>query len=91
MLKNYEVIEEIGEWSYDWHIGALLRRKTDNTLWWVAESGCSCVAFLDETSEQDLTPVQSWAQAVEQAKQEFPDVEVVEFAQRLMNWSRDQK
>lgn len=83
MLSNrYETIEECGEWDYDWTIGALLRDSEGN-LYWAVDSGCSCTSFGDGIDDDELTPVKSWHEAVELAKETFSESEVYEFAKRL--------
>ena len=79
---EYEVLEEVGEWDYSWHIGALLRGP-DGQLYFAEDSGCSCYGFGDGIGEGDLIPVASWQEAVEKAKENFSEGEVFEFAKAL--------
>jgi hypothetical protein len=96
VYKEYESIEEVGTWDYDWTIGALLRKKDDDTLWFGVDSGCSCTSFGDGLDVEDLAPVKNWQEAVELAKAEisygdskmFTDEEVYEFAKRLAEANR---
>jgi len=78
---EYTLIEEVGEWDYSWHIGALLR-DPDGGLWFTANSGCSCYGFSDDLEQGEK--VSSWHEAVELAKADFPESEVATFAERLM-------
>lgn len=79
-----EIIEEVGEWDYSWHIGALMRTE-DGRLFYAEDSGCSCYGYGDSfTSLDDLTSVKSWQEAVELSKKEFSDSDVVSFAERLV-------
>jgi len=83
--KTLEVIEEIGEWDYDWTIGAAMRDEAGN--WFFAvDSGCSCVGFGDGIDESDLVACASPHDVVEAAKKDgiFGDEEVVNFAERLL-------
>ena len=82
---EYTLIEEVGEWDYSWHIGALLR-DPDGGLWYTTNSGCSCYSFGDYLKKG--VQVKSWQEAVDLAKEDFADNEVATFAERLMAWSR---
>lgn len=82
--SDLEIIEEVGEWDYSWTIGALMRSESGD-LYYAVDSGCSCTSFGDAwTSLDELTPVKSWHAAVELAKEDFSESEVVTFAERLM-------
>lgn len=91
IYDDYEVVEEIGQWAYDWTIGALLRDKATGELFFGVDSGCSCTGFGDGLDREDLIPVKNWQQAVEEAKKYlgygdtpvFTESEVYEFAKRL--------
>ena len=92
MYENgiYETIAEVGEWDYSWHIGALIKVKSDDRLMFVTDSGCSCYGFMDGlSSEEGLEEygqtVKNWQEAVELAKDSFEISEVVEFAANLAN------
>lgn len=80
---DYEILEEVGEWDYDWTIGALLR-ASNGDLFYAVDSGCSCVGYGDGLEQEDLHKVATPAEAVELAKEVFTDSEVYEFAKRLM-------
>jgi hypothetical protein len=91
VYDDYDVVEEIGTWDYDWTIGALLREKSTGNLFFGVDGGCSCTGFGDGLDAEDLTPVKNWQEAVELAKHHvrygdsktFTDEEVYEFAKRL--------
>lgn len=80
---EYEIIEEVGEWDYDWQIGALLR-DANGDLFFAVDSGCSCVGYGDGLEQEDLRKVANKAEAVELAKECFTESEVYEFAKRLL-------
>lgn len=67
--ETYEVVAQAGEYGYEWHQAALLRK--DGELFFAADSGCSCNSFGDYGLTP--TPVASWQQAIELAKEEFGD------------------
>jgi hypothetical protein len=83
--KELEVIEEIGEWDYDWTIGAAMRDEAGK-LFFAVDSGCSCVGFGDGIDESDLVACDTLAETVEAAKAcgQFGDEQVVNFADRLL-------
>ena len=80
---EYEIIAEVGDWDYEWQIGALLR-ASNGDLFFAVDSGCSCVGYGDNLEQEDLHKVANPAEAVELAKETFTDSEVYEFAKRLM-------
>lgn len=87
--KKYRVVEETGQYDYEWHIVALLADEEGN-LFYAEDSGCSCSSFGEYLTTADLTPVKDWQEAVELAKAavdgyHLTDVEVFEFADRLRN------
>jgi len=86
--KNYGVVAETGQYSYDWHIAALLQDDEGN-LFFAVDSGCSCYGFGDDLTEKDLIPVKHWSEAVELAKAEIDGYDLTEdsiaqFAEKLM-------
>ncbi|GLZ81427.1 hypothetical protein Afil01_62340 [Actinorhabdospora filicis] len=83
--KIFRVIASSGMYGYDWNEAALLRGP-DGKLYYASDSGCSCTWFGYGLTESDLTPVGSWAAAVELMKQdptEFADQYVTSFAEEL--------
>lgn len=87
--KKYRVVDQTGQYDYEWHIAALLEDEEGN-LFYAEDSGCSCSYFGEALDASDLIPVKNWQEAVELAKASVEDYfltdkEVFEFANRLRN------
>lgn len=84
--REYELLVEITNDSYEWHTGCLMRGP--DGLYFAETSGCSCYSFDDVVSVDDIHPVTSWHAAVELAKDSFPEAEVADFAAACMRAER---
>jgi hypothetical protein len=80
---SFEILEEIGDYDYEWHIGALLR-GVDGALFFAEASGCSCYDFKETLEPNDIKPVSNWQAAVEMSKESFDEGEVATFAEKLL-------
>lgn len=85
---SFEILQEIGEYDYEWHIGALLRGLDDGALFFAEAAGCSCYNFNESVEPDDLKPVRNWQEAVEISKGSFDDGDVATFAERLLATER---
>ncbi|MCG8926672.1 hypothetical protein [Lentzea sp. CC55] len=80
--EDFEIVAAAGEYDWSWREAALLR-SASGELFYLFESGCSCESLGSYTRREDLTPVQTWQQAVELAKQDLNESHVAEFATQL--------
>lgn len=77
-------VEESGL-GYEWHSGGLLVDGLSGQMFWAAAAGCSCSYFLAYSGCMDMTPVESWQDAVELAKNEFGTEEGARFAEKILS------
>lgn len=87
---SFEILEELGDFGYEWHIGALLRGP-DCALFFAEASGCSCYDFKETLNADDIKPVSNWQAAVEMSKESFDDAEVATFAEKLLAAERSSR
>lgn len=83
---KYELVASIDEdLGWEWHTGAILR-DAEGKLFWYSDSGCSCNYYGDYPPvREDMTEIKNWQEAVELAKEEFPESDVFDFANSLRN------
>ena len=56
-MSEYDQVDQFGAGDYDWSTTTVYRRKADGKLFYVNESGCSCVGPGEYLSPGDLTPL----------------------------------
>jgi hypothetical protein len=83
-VDDLEVVGELGYYDWDWQIGRVLR-DSEGCLYWGEAAGCSCDDWSDHfRTTDDLTRINSLAEAIELAKESFPDDDVARFAESLL-------
>jgi len=48
------LVEQTGMYDYDWNVFTIFKEPATRYYYWIAESGCSCVGPLEESSKADL-------------------------------------
>jgi hypothetical protein len=84
--RTYDVVAKAGDYDYSWTEAAILR-DADGALFYAFGSGCSCYSFDDNVEVPDLVPVKSWQEAVQLAKSDLTDNEVVSLAEACLRGS----
>lgn len=70
-----EIVNEIGEYGYDWSLLVVWRRLSDGALFWDTDAGCSCNSgWSGVQNVSDLRELNSktWSE-FEQGVREFSD------------------